>query len=163
MIQAERKQLETLLKENEKLQKEMQHFIEKEKHSQQLEIIKAQNQINEAKLIYLKEMERKLKSLLIEWRKTEDKNKVVKMMQALLFKQPEKKVLQKKQQKLESRYIETHEPVKQGDKVVMKTNRQVGVVKDIRGKKAIVQVGAIPITVSIEDLNVVIDKNPVEK
>lgn len=163
LIQAERKQLETLLKENEKLQKEMQHFIEKEKHSQQLEIIKAQNQINEAKLIYLKEMERKLKSLLIEWRKAEDKNKVVKMMQALLFKQPEKKVLQKKQQKLESRYIETGEPVKQGDKVVMKTNRQVGVVKDIRGKKAIVQVGAIPITVSLEDLTVVIDKNPVEK
>ena len=62
-IQAEKKRLDNLLKENEKLQKEMQHVIHKEKHKQQIELLKEQNQINEAKLIYLKEMDRKLKSL----------------------------------------------------------------------------------------------------
>ncbi|HEY5392375.1 MAG TPA: MutS2/Smr-associated SH3 domain-containing protein, partial [Hanamia sp.] len=113
--------------------------------------------------IYLKEMEKKLKSLLIEWRKTEDKNKVVRMMQALLFKQPEKKVLQRKQQKLESRYLEIGGNVKQGDKVIMKSNQQLGVVKDIRGKKAIVQVGAVPITVSLDNLAIVIEKNTPER
>ncbi len=40
----------------------------------------------------------------------------------------------------------------EGDKVKMKKNRQVGTVKEIRGKKAIVQVGLIPITVDLADL-----------
>ena len=157
-IQTEKKNLDKLLKENEKLQKEMQQVISKEKHQQQIELLKEQNQINEEKFTYLKEMERKLKSLLIEWRKSDDKNKVIKMMQALLFKQPEKQILQKKQRKIDNKYIETNEPVKQGDKVIMTANRQVGIVINIRGKKAIVQVGAVPITVGIGDLVVVKEK-----
>jgi DNA mismatch repair protein MutS2 len=157
-IQAEKKKLDKLIKENEKLQKEMQQLMNKEKHKQQIELLKEQNQINEAKLTYLKEMDRKLKSLLVEWRKTDDKSKVIKMMQALLFKQPEKQILKKKQQKIDSKYIETTEPVKQGDKVIMAANRQVGIVTNIRGKKAIVQVGAVPITVGIGDLVVVKDR-----
>ena len=157
-IQAEKKKLDKLIKENEKLQKEMQQLIHKEKHKQQIELLKEQNQINEAKFTYLKEMDRKLKSLLIEWRKTDDKSKVIKMMQALLFKQPEKQILKKKQQKIDSKYIETNEPVKQGDKVIMTANRQAGIVTGIRGKKAIVQVGAVPITVGIGDLVVVKDR-----
>jgi DNA mismatch repair protein MutS2 len=107
-------------------------------------------------------MDRKLKSLLIEWKKTEDKNKVVKMMQALLFKQPEKQILQKKQKKIDNNYIETGEPVKQGDKVIMIANRQIGIVTIIRGKKAVVQVGSIPITVGIADL-VVVKERPQTK
>lgn len=160
-VQIEKKKLAQLIKENEKLHREMQQVIHKEKHLQQVELLKEQNQINEAKYVYLKEMDRKLKSILIEWKKTDDKSKIIKMMQALLFKQPETQILQKKQKKIDTKYIETNEPVKQGDKVIMKANRQVGVVTNIRGKKAIVQVGAIPITVSIEDLVAVKDKAPV--
>jgi DNA mismatch repair protein MutS2 len=160
-VQIEKKKLAQLIKENEKLHREMQQVIHKEKHVQQVELLKEQNQINEAKYVYLKEMDRKLKSILIEWKKTDDKSKVIKMMQALLFKQPETQILQKKQKKIDTKYIETNEPVKQGDKVIMKANRQVGVVTNIRGKKAIVQVGAIPITVSIEDLVAVKDKTPI--
>jgi len=161
-IQSEKKKLDKLLKENEKLQKEMQHLIQKEKHQQQIELLKEQNQINEAKFVYLKEMDRKLKSILIEWKKTDDKSKVIKTMQALLFKQPEKQILQKKQKKIDNKYIEINEPVEVDDKVIMITNRQVGIVTEIRGKKAVVQVGAIPITVSISDLKVVIEKAPVQ-
>ena len=160
-VQIEKKKLAQLIKENEKLHREMQQVIHKEKHLQQVELLKEQNQMNEAKYVYLKEMDRKLKSILIEWKKTDDKSKVIKMTQALLFKQPETQILQKKQKKIDTKYIETNEPVKQGDKVIMKANRQVGVVTNIRGKKAIVQVGAIPITVSIEDLVAVKDKTPV--
>ncbi len=158
LIQTEKKNLDKLIKENEKLQKEMHQVIHKEKHQQQIELLKEQNQINEAKFTYLKEMDRKLKSLLIEWKKTDDKNKVIKMMQALLFKQPEKQILQKKQKKFDNKYIETNEPVKEGDKVIMIANRQVGSVTSIRGKKAIVQIGAVPITVGIGDLVVVKEK-----
>ncbi len=160
-IQAEKKNLDTLVKENERLRKEMQQFIDKEKHKQQVELLKEQNKLTEEKLTYLKETERKLKALISEWKKTadkEDKSKQVKMMQALLFKQPEKQILKKKQKKIDNRFIETNEPIKKGDKVLMKANRQVGTVTDIRAKKAIIQVGAVPITVSIEDLVVVKEK-----
>lgn len=161
-VQSQKKNLDKLLKENEKLQNELQQAIHKEKHQQQIEFLKEQNQINEAKLAYLKEMDRKLKSILTEWKNTDDKSKVIKMMQALLFKQPEKQILQKKQKKIDHKYIETYEPVKQGDKVIMITNRQVGIVINIRGKKAIVQVGAVPITVGIGDLVAVKDKATVD-
>ena len=40
----------------------------------------------------------------------------------------------------------------------MKQNRQVGIVKEIRGKKAVLQVGVMPITVALKDLVVVKDK-----
>jgi DNA mismatch repair protein MutS2 len=136
----------------------MQVVIHKEKHQQQIELLKEQNEINESKYTYLKEMDRTLKSILVEWKKTEDKSKVIKTMQALLFKQPEKQILQKKQKKIDNRYIETNETVKVGDKVIMTANRQIGIVTDLRGKKAIVQVGAVPITVGITDLAVVKDK-----
>jgi DNA mismatch repair protein MutS2 len=161
-IQSEKKKLDNLLKENEKLEKEMQQVIQKERHKQQIELLKEQNQINETKYVYLKEMDRKLKSILTEWKKTDDKSKVIKMMHALLFKQPEKQILQKKQKKIDNKYIEINEPVKVDDKVIMITNRQLGIVTEIRGKKAVVQVGAIPITVSISDLKVVIEKAPVQ-
>ena len=161
-IQVEKKQLDKLVKENEKLQKEMEQVINKERHKQQVELLKEQNKIHEEKYNYLKETDRKLKSLIAEWKKAEDKNKVVKVMQAILLKQPEKQILKKKQQKIDNKYIETEEPVKPGDKVIMKANRQVGIVTDLRGKKAIVQVGAVPITVSIADL-VVVKEKPVSK
>ncbi|MGN6601863.1 MAG: endonuclease MutS2 [Ginsengibacter sp.] len=162
-IQEEKKKLEKQLKENERLQKEMEQVIGKEKHQQQIELLKEQNKISQEKLNYLKETDRKLRSLIGEWKKAEDKDKVVKMMQAVLFKKPENQILKKKQQKIDNKFIETNEPVKQGDKVMMKSGRQVGTVIDIRGKKAIVQIGAIPITVSLEDLKVVKEKPEKDK
>ncbi|MEO6135529.1 MAG: DNA mismatch repair protein MutS, partial [Ginsengibacter sp.] len=98
LVQSERKKLDKLVKENERLQKELHHNLSREKHQQQIELLKHQNQVSEAKYTYLKETDRKLKTLLVEWRKAEDKegkNKVIKMMQALLFNQPEKQILKK--------------------------------------------------------------------
>lgn len=157
-VQNERKILEKLLKENEKLKAKMTQTIQREEHQQQIELLKQQNQISEEKYTYLKETDRQLKSLLIEWKKAEDKNKVVKLMQAVLFKQPEKKILQKKQRTIDTRYEETGNEVKTGDKVLLTSSRQLGTVLEIRGKKAIVQVGSIPITVSITDVKVVREK-----
>ncbi|MEO8569154.1 MAG: MutS2/Smr-associated SH3 domain-containing protein [Ginsengibacter sp.] len=157
-VQAESKNLEKLLTENERLKREMEQVIHKEKHHQQIELLKHQNKINEEKFLYLKDMERKLKTILIEWKKTDDKNKVMKMMQSLLFKQREKQVVARQQKKIDLKYIETAEPVREGDKVKMVANRQVGIVTGIRGKKAIIQVGSVPITVNLAELVVVKDK-----
>ena len=75
-VQVESKNLEKLLKENERLKKEMEQVIDREKHRQQVELLKQQNKISEEKFLYLKDMERKLKTILIEWRKTDDKSKL---------------------------------------------------------------------------------------
>ena len=40
----------------------------------------------------------------------------------------------------------------------MKQNHQVGEVKEIRGKKAVVQLGLMPITVDVSDLVTVTEK-----
>jgi DNA mismatch repair protein MutS2 len=157
-IDIEKKELSRLLKENERLKKEMQQVLDKERHNQEIEKLKHQNKISEDKILYLKDMERRLKSMVIEWRRAEDKDKVVKMIHALLFNQKEKMVTDKHQKKMNEKFIEIGGEIKIGDKVKMKQNRQVGIVKELRGKKAVLQVGVIPITVDLNDLVVVLDK-----
>ena len=158
-IDVEKKELHHLLKENERLKKEMQQVLNKEKHSQEVERLKHQNKISEDQIAYLKDMERRLKAMVIEWRRATDKDKVVKMIHALLFNQKEKMVTEKFQKKLNEKFIEVSGEIQLGDKVKMKQNRQVGIVKEIRGKKVIVQLGVIPLTVNMEDLSLVKEKD----
>ncbi len=162
IIDKDKAELNKLLKENERLKKEMQQVMDKERHNQEVERLQHQNKISEEKITYLKDMERRLKAMVLEWRKAEDKDQVVKMIQALLFKQKEKQVAEKQQKKLNEKFEEVGGEITIGVKAKMRQNRQVGIVKEIRGKKAILQVGVVPITVDIKDLTVVIDK-PVEK
>ena len=159
-IDLEKKELTHLLKENERLKKEMQDVLNKEKHNQEIERLKHQNKLSENQLLYLKDMERRLKAMVIEWRKSEDKDKVVKMIHALLFNQKEKMTNEKQQKKLNEKFIQIQGDVKPGDKVMMRQNRQVGILKEIRGKKAIVQLGVVPLTVSLDDLSLVLEKEP---
>jgi DNA mismatch repair protein MutS2 len=157
-LEGKEKDLHKLLKENERLKKEMEQLIDKEKHNQQVEVLKEQNRFREEQLAYLKDMERKLKAMIIEWRKTPDKDEVIRLIHALLFKEKEKQVQQKKDKKLGDKFIELAEPIAEGDKVKMKKNRQVGTVKEIRGKKAIVQIGIMPITIDLIELVKVMEK-----
>lgn len=157
-LEKKEKDLNRLLKENEKLKKEMEALIHRERHQQQVELLKHQNKITEERIAYLKEMERKLRQIVFDWRKTEDKNEVIRQMQSLLFKQKEKQVNEKVRKKFDAKYTEVGGNVGVGNKVMMKKNHQVGTVKEIRGKKAVVQVGLVPITVDLSDLTVVQDK-----
>ena len=157
-IDKEKDTLAKLLKENERLKHDMQMVINKELHRQQVEKLKYQNHLSEEKIHYLKDMERRLKALVIEWRKSEQKEDVIKMIHALLFKQKDKMVVEKNQKKLNEKYIEIGGTIQIGQKVKMKNNRSVGIVKEMRGKKAILQVGAVPITVNITDLVAIADK-----
>lgn len=157
-IDKEKSELQKLLKENERLKKEMQQVMDKERHRQDVEKMKHQNKVTEDRIAYMKDMERRLKAMVIEWRKAEDKDAVVKMIHALLFNQKEKLQQEKKQKKLNEKFEEIGGEIKTGDKVKMKNGRTVGTVKEIRGKKAILQVGVIPMTVAVEDLVAVRDK-----
>jgi DNA mismatch repair protein MutS2 len=158
-LEIREKELNRLMKENERLKKEMEQVMNREKHNQQVELLKEQNRFREEQLTYLKEMDRKLKALVAEWRKTENKEEVIRLIQALLFRQKEKQVAEKKDRKLDNKYIELAEPIAEGDQVKMKKNRQVGTVKELRGKKAIVQVGVMPITIDISELVKVMQKD----
>ena len=136
----------------------MKELMQKEKHRQQVELLKEQNRVSEERIVYLKDMERKLKQLMIEWRKEENKNKVLKQVEALLFRKNEKKVAGKMQQKLDARFNEIGGEVKVGDQVKMKKNHQVGEVMELRGKRAIVKIGLLPMQVEVKDLVVVKEK-----
>jgi DNA mismatch repair protein MutS2 len=160
-IEKKEKELSKLIKENEKLHKEMQQTINEERHRQQVELLKHQNRITEERIAYLKDMERKLKQLVFDWRRAEgeeDKKDLIRQMQALLFKQHQKQSTEKVKKKLNSKYDEVGGEVQVGDKVLMKKNHQVGEVKELRGKKAVVQLGLMPITVSVDDIVVVTEK-----
>ncbi len=160
LVATQKKTLDAMIRENEKLRKELEVVLNKEKHRQQVEILRNKNKFNEEKYLYLKDMERKIKSLLVEWRKTDNKQEVIRMMQSLFFKQREKQTAEKRQKKFETKFIETEELAKEGDKVRMKHNNQVGILIKLKGKKAVVQVGVVPITVDPSTLVVVKDKLP---
>ena len=157
-LERREKELHKLLKENERLKKEMEGLIGSERHNQQVEMQKHQNKITEDRLAYLKEMERKLKQIIFDWRRSEDKSEVIRQMQVLLFNQKAQQVNEKVKKKFDAQYAEVGGEVQIGDKVMMKKNHQVGIVKEIRAKKAVVQVGLVPITVGLADLTVVRDK-----
>lgn len=151
-LEKEQKKLNRLMKENERLKKEMEQVLDKEKHRQQVEILRNQNQITEDRLFYLKDMERKLKQIVLDWKKSDNKNEVVKNLQDLLFKQKEKIVVNKLAKKVDKQYKELTQTISVGSLVKLKKNYQVGEVKEIRGKRAIVQIGSLPINVELADL-----------
>jgi len=156
------KELQKLLKENERLQKEMQQVMDKERHNQQVEVLKEQNKINENRITYLKDMERKLKQIMIEWRKEDDKPKLIKQITALLFNRNETKAVSKMQKKIDSKYSEIGGEIKVGDKVKMRRNHQVGEVLEIKGKRAVVKIGLLPMQLDMSNL-IVVKENEAQK
>lgn len=166
LIDKEKKELDKLMKENERLKKDMENLINKERHHQQVELLKHQNKVTEEKIAYLKDMERKLKQIVVDWRKTtsmEDKQEMIRQIQLLLFKQNQKQSTEKASKKINSKYQELDAEITVGQKVLMKKNHKVGEVKEIKGKRAVVQLGLMPITVDVSDLVPVLIKEEAKK
>ena len=127
-----------------------------------MELLKQQNLISQEKLVYLKDMERKLKQVVFDWRRAEsdqDKKQLMKNLHALLFSQKEKQVTEKKKKKLDSRYEALESLPVVGGLVLMKQNNKIGTLAEIRGKKAIVNLGALPLQVNWDDLVAVKEKS----
>jgi len=157
-LEKDQKELQKLLRENETLHKEMEIIMSKEKHRQQIELLKHQNKITEERIANLKETERKLKQIVLEWKKVENKEEVMNQIQNLLFKKKEQAVTNKLAKKIDAKYKEVNGEIVVGSKVKMKKSHQVGNVKEIRGKRAVVQIGLLPISVELSDLVVVEEK-----
>ena len=66
--------------------------------------------------------------------------------------------MSKMQKKIDSEFSEVGGEINIGDKVKMKKNHQVGVVMELRGKRAVVKIGLLPMQVEVMDLVVVKEK-----
>ncbi|SDZ90303.1 DNA mismatch repair protein MutS2 [Chitinophaga terrae (ex Kim and Jung 2007)] len=161
-VEQKEKELQKLLKENERLKKEYEVLADKERKHQQYTLLKLQNKIKEDDLQYLKDMERKLKQIVVEWKRNDDKNKVIKLAEILLFRRREKQQNEQLNKKVQEKFEEVAGDIAVGMQVKIKTNRQVGTVLELRDKRAIVKIGNIPINVKLSDL-VQVKERPVEK
>ena len=155
LIQKERRELNKKIKEVDILQNELNKTLNKEKHLQQVTLLKEKNRVAEEKFTYLKEMERKLKQIALDWKKAEKKEEVVKNLYNLLFKKNDKIVINKLAKKVDKNYRELSLPIEIGATVKLKNNYQIGKVLDIKGKRAIVKVGQLPMNINLVDLLVV--------
>ena len=67
-------------------------------------------------------------------------------------------MVSKMQKKIDLKFNEVGGEIKIGDKVKMKKNHQVGLVMELRGKRAVVKIGLLPMQVETKDLIVVAEK-----
>ena len=104
-------------------------------------------------------MERKLRQVVLDWKRSENKNEVIKNLYTLLFKQKEQVVVNKLAKKVDNKYREIAETITVGTMVKSKKNYQVGTVHELRGKRAIVLIGQLPMNVDLADL-VPVEKIP---
>lgn len=163
-LEKEKKELSKLVNENEKLHSKLHAATEKEKHKRQVEILAQQNKIKEDRIQQFQETERKLKQAVKEWKGTADKEAAVKEIERLLLGKKEKQIVNKLVKKMNEKYVETADHIAVGAQVKLKKNHQVGTVLEIRGKRAIVKIGMLPMNVDQQDLVVVAEKvKPVEE
>jgi DNA mismatch repair protein MutS2 len=73
----------------------------------------------------------------------------------LLFKKNDAIVINKLAKKVDKNFKETNAPIVVGSTVKLKKNYQVGEVLEIKGKRAIVKVGQLPMNIDLIDLMVV--------
>ena len=79
----------------------------------------------------------------------------------LLFKKNDAIVINKLAKKVDKNFKETNSPIIVGATVKLKKNYQVGEVLEIKGKRAIVKVGLLPMNIDLVDL-LVVEKIPEE-
>lgn len=157
-IEKEKQDLQKLVAENTKLKKEMQQVLDKEKHQQQVELLKHQNKKTEQRIAELKELERKFRQIVLDYKKAEDKQIVIKNLHNLLFKKNETKVVNTLAKKVDKTYTEINQEIEVGMDVKLKKNYQIGKVLELRGKTVIVQIGLLPMHVNMEDV-IAVQKN----
>jgi DNA mismatch repair protein MutS2 len=151
-VSEKEKTLKQLIHQNNELKSKLSNQLSREQHQQQVELLKQKNKINEDRLVELKDLDRKLKAIIQEWRRAEDKSKAMQQIQILLFGQKQKMTITKKEKQILDQYEETGGEIEPGALVQSITNRKVGVVKEVRGKQVFVQIGNLPISIRKEDL-----------
>lgn len=145
------KSLNRLLKEHEALKQQYEILIDKERLKQQQDMLKLQNQIKKEELEYLRDMERKFRQIIHDWKKTEHKETVILAAEKVLFRKKQVQHNQAAARKADRQYEATGLPPQEGDLVRNKATHQIGLVRDIRTRHAIVQIGRMPFRIQLEE------------
>lgn len=149
------KELDKLTREAEQIKKQYTALTDKEKLNQHYNTLKLQNKIKKEELDYLRDMERKFKQIIHDWKKAENKQEVINAAENILFKRKQVASNAAAAKKADKNYDVVGGAIKQGDLVRHKVNHQVGTVAEIRDKRAIVKIGKLPFNVELEDWIVV--------
>jgi DNA mismatch repair protein MutS2 len=157
------RELDGLIKENTKLKKTYEELTDKERLKQHYATLKLQNEIKKEELDYLRDMERKFKQIIQDWKKTDNKQEVIQSAENVLFKKKQVQGNVAAARKADKNYELTGADIKIGDLVRNKVNHQVGTVDDIRDKRGIVRIGKMPFNVVLEEWVVVVRKKGKEK
>ncbi len=157
------KQIDKLLKENERLKEKYEELIDKEKLSQHYHTLKLQNKIKKEELDYLRDMERKFKQIIHDWKKTENKQEVINAAEKILFKRKQIQTNEAAAKKTDKNYETVGGAMQVGDLVRHIQNHQVGTLTELRDKRAIVQIGLMPFNVNPEEWIVVRKKKKTDK
>lgn len=152
------KELDKLIKENEQSRKKYEELADKEKLKQHYNTLKLQNQVKKEELDYLRDMERKFKQIIQDWKKAENKQDVIEAAEKVLFKKKQVQANAAMAKKADKNYKTVGGKPIIGNYVRHKTNHQVGVLTEIRDKKAVVTIGKMPFTVKLDEWVVVSKK-----
>jgi len=147
--------LQKLISENEQLKQKYEDLTNKEKLKQHFATLKLQNQIKKEELDYLKDTERKLKQIIQDWKKAENKQEAIQSAEQILFRKKQIQHNAAAAKKADKRYRLTGNTPVIGDLVRNTINHQIGRVTEINDKKAIVKIGNLPFTVSLKEWVVV--------
>ena len=153
------KELDRLLKENAQLKKDFEILTDKEKLKQQRDTLMLQNKIKKEELDYLRDTERKFKQIIQDWKRADNKQDVISAAENVLFRKKQIESNAAAARKADKNYELIGGRPKVGDTVRNKINHQVGVLAELRDKKAIVKIGNMPFTVSIGEWVVVRKKD----
>lgn len=157
------KELEGLIRQNEKLKKNYEELTDKEKLKQHYNTLKLQNKIRKEELDYLRDMERKFKQIIHDWKKAENKQEVIQAAEKVLFKKKQIESNQAAARKADKNYDVVGGTPQLGDLVRNQVNHQVGILESIRDKRAIVRIGQMPFNVNLEEWIVVRKKEQQKK
>lgn len=157
------KNLDDLIRHNEKLKEKYETLIDKERLRQHHQTLKLQNEIKKEELDYLRETERKLKQIIHDWKKAEDKSEVMAAAENVLFKKKAIQANQAAAKKADKNFEVVGGAIRLGDLVRNKVNHQVGTVAEIRGDRGIVKIGRLPFNVLLEEWVVVRRKEEKKK
>lgn len=157
-LEQKEKELDKLIKENEQSKKKYDELADKEKLKQHYNTIKLQNQVKKEELEYLRDMERKFKQIIQDWKKAENKQEVIEAAEKVLFKKKQVQANASMAKKADKNYKTVGGKPEIGNYVRHKVNHQIGILTEIKDKKAVVTIGKMPFTVKLDEWVVVSKK-----
>ena len=154
-LSSNNKVLNALIEKNKQLQLQYEALADKEKFKQQKETIKLQNEIKKEELDYLRDMERKFKQIIQEWKRSENKQEVIQSAEQLLFKKKQLQANAAMANKADKRFETVGGIPKLGDLMRNKLNHQIGTLVELKDKKHLIKIGNLPFQVQIDEWVVV--------